>query len=298
MIRRRPCTTHTAGFTTIEVLIATAMLLAVTASIVALATPVRDAVERSLGRTDLTGGSRFALDRLAADLRQAGSPPSLVPEAVRFETLVATIVPLADLDSGVVQSPGRAIRTVTVPYLAPQGRLSRAVANGSVLLPLDPGAPCTAVNAACGFRPGMRALLFDETSAQFVTVQALGAAGEIRIAAPLAVTAPAGAVLTAIEIATVGLRLDADGSWRLVRSRQGSEMPVLDHVVSFEVETTGPDPLHVTRVDLRLRLDTASAALRGPAGYLFRRAGTSRRAQQWVPDIELRTSIAPRQVAP
>ena len=298
MIRRRAPSQLIAGFTTIEMLIATALLLTVTASIVALATPVRDAVERSLGRTDLTGGSRFALDRLAAELRQAGSPPTLAAETVRFETLVATIVPLADLDSGLVQSPGHAIRTVSVPHQAPQGRLSAAVASGTVLLPLDPSAPCTAVNAACGFRPGMLALLFDDTSSQFVTVQAIGTAGEVRITSPLAGAAPEGAVLTAIEILTVGLRPDADGSWRLVRSKQGSELAVLDHVVSFEVETRGPDPLHVTRVDLRLRLETASAAMRGPAGYLFRRSGTSRRAQQWVPDIELRTSIAPRQVAP
>ena len=105
-------------------------------------------------------------------------------------------------------------------------------------------------------------------------------------------------VLAAIEVTTVGLRLDADGSWRLVRSKQGSEQPVLDHVVAFDVDVHGPDPLHVVRVDLRLRLETASAAMRGPAGYLFRRGGTSQRAHQWVPDVELRTSIAPRQVAP
>ena len=298
MNRRRARAGKIDGFTTIELLIATALLLTVTASVAALATPVRDAVERSLGRTDLTGGSRFALDRLAADLRHAGSPPAVVPGAARFETLVATIVPLADLDSGVVQSPGRAIRTVSVPYLAPQGVISAAVASGAIQLPLDPGAPCTAVNAACGFRPGMLALLFDEIAAQFVTVQSVGTAGEVCLVSPLTRSAAAGAVLTAIEITTVGLRADADGSWRLVRRKQGSEQPVLDHVVSFEVETSGLDPLHVTRVDLRLRLETASAAMRGPAGDLFRRAGTSRRAHQWVPDVELRTSIAPRQVAP
>ena len=170
-------------------------------------------------------------------------------------------MPLADLDSGVVQSPGHAIRTVSVPHLAPQGVVRAAVASGAIQLPLDPDAPCTAVNAACGFRPGMLALLFDEISAQFVTVQSVGTAGEVRLVSPLTGSAPAGAVLTAIEVTTVGLRPDADGSWRLVRRKQGSEQPVLDHVVSFEVETSGLDPLHVTRVDLRLRLD----GLRGHA---------------------------------
>jgi hypothetical protein len=298
MTRRLRAAVRIAGFTTIELVIATALLLAVTASVAALATPVRDAVERSLGRTDLTGGSRFVLDRLAADLRDAGSPPSLLPGAARFEMLVATVVSLADLDSGIAQSPGRAIRTVAVPHLAPQGVLAAMAAAGTVALQLDPTGPCTAVTTACGFRPGMPALLLNETNAQFVTVQSVGTAGEVRLASPLAGTAAMGSVLTAIEITTVGLRPDADGSWRLVRSRQGSEQPVLDHVVSFDVETSGPDPLHITRVDLRLRVETASAAMRGPAGYLFQRAGTSARAQRWVPDVELRTSIAPRQVTP
>ena len=79
-----------------------------------------------------------------SELRQAGSPPSVAPDAVRFETLVATIVPLADLDSGVVQSPGRAIRTVSVPYLAPQGGLSVAVASGVSFcrsIPVRPARP-------------------------------------------------------------------------------------------------------------------------------------------------------------
>ena len=144
----------------------------------------------------------------------------------------------------------------------------------------------------------MLALLFDETVAQFVTVQSIGIGGAISIASPLTRAAPARAVLAAVEITSIGLRPDVDGSWRLVRSKQGSEQPVLDHIVSFDVEAHGPDPLHVTRVDLRLRLETASAAMRGPAGYLFRRGGTSQRAHQWVPDVELRASIAPRQVAP
>jgi hypothetical protein len=37
-----------------------------------------------------------------------------------------------------------------------------------------------------------------------------------------------------------------------------------------------------------------SVDLRGPAGTLFRHGGTARAPRAWVPDIELRTSVALR----
>ncbi len=54
------------------------------------------------------------------------------------------------------------------------------------------------------------------------------------------------------------------------------------------------DLLRVRRVDLRLRLEVASAKLRGPAGRLFLRAGQGGRAVSWVPDGEWRVTVVPR----
>jgi Tfp pilus assembly protein PilW len=282
------------GFTTIELLIASALLLIVVAAVAALAMPMRDAVERSLGRSDLTGGSRFALQRLAADVREAGSPASVVAGGPRLDALLPTIVVLQDLDSGGSQPSGRAVRTVAVPFLAAQGVLGATAAAGTVFLRLDPARPCTAVGLACGFRTGMSALLYDATRATVVSVASVTDGGVVQVAAPIATTFGPGAVLAAVTTTSYGLRPESDGSWRLVRVRSGSEQPVLDHVVDFAIAIAGPDLTPVNRVDVRLRLEAASAALRGPAGYLFRRAGTSTRARQMVPDVELRASIALR----
>jgi hypothetical protein len=54
------------------------------------------------------------------------------------------------------------------------------------------------------------------------------------------------------------------------------------------------DLLRIRRVDVRLRVEVASAMLRGPTGRLFRRPGQGSRSVNWVPDAELRLSIAPR----
>ncbi len=61
-----------------------------------------------------------------------------------------------------------------------------------------------------------------------------------------------------------------------------------------DVERFDADLLRARRVDIRLRVEAASADLRGPAGVLFTRAGRATRAARWLPDIELRASVALR----
>ena len=92
------------GFTILELLVACALLLAVTGVVAAIAVPLRDGFERSLGAADLTGGSRVVLDRLAADVREAGSGASV--GRGRLSDVVAPIVPSASLDSSAWADPG------------------------------------------------------------------------------------------------------------------------------------------------------------------------------------------------
>jgi hypothetical protein len=54
------------------------------------------------------------------------------------------------------------------------------------------------------------------------------------------------------------------------------------------------DLLRVRAIAVTLRLQAASAALRGPAGVLFAYGGTATSARRWVPDVEVRVQVAPR----
>ena len=54
------------------------------------------------------------------------------------------------------------------------------------------------------------------------------------------------------------------------------------------------DLLRIRKVGVTLRVQTAVAALRGPAGVLFTRGGTSSGGVKWVPDQELHFDISPR----
>jgi prepilin-type N-terminal cleavage/methylation domain-containing protein len=282
------------GFTLLELLIACALLLVVTGAVATMAVPLRDAFERAIGATDLTGGARVVLDRLAAEAREAGSSAAVAVGRFRLSNVVATVVPLSDLDGGSASGIGTAVRITRIPLGAPQGVLQTGAAAGEWAVQLETSAPCTAVGIACGFRPGMPIIIHDDVHAQMVTVQSVGSSGAIGLASPLASAFAAGSVVAAVSIVSYGVRPEADGSLRLVRATAGAEQPVLQSVVDFEVAILGTDPLHARQVDFRLRIEAPSAALRGPMGPLFRRPGTAMRSSKWVPDLDMRTSVALR----
>jgi prepilin-type N-terminal cleavage/methylation domain-containing protein len=279
------------GFTLIELLVASAGLLVTMAFVAALAMPLRAGFERSLGAADLTGGSRTVLDRLAAEVHEAGSGASV--GAGRLADVLPPVVPSASLDSTVWADPGQALRIVRVPFLAPQGRLAAGAAAGSTTVSLDTTNRCTAVVAGCGLRAGTLALLYDSTHGEVVNVSAATAA-DVRFSAPLTSAFAVGSVLAAAAITTYGLRPAPDGSFRLVRATGMTEQPMLDDVVDFRVRVVGADPRHPRQVELSLRVEAPSAALRGPPGRFFRRPGTALYPADWVPDVETRTTVSLR----
>jgi hypothetical protein len=54
------------------------------------------------------------------------------------------------------------------------------------------------------------------------------------------------------------------------------------------------DLLRIRKVRVDLRVQAALSALRGPAGILFTRGGTSTSSTRYLPDQEIRFDISPR----
>jgi hypothetical protein len=71
-----------------------------------------------------------------------------------------------------------------------------------------------------------------------------------------------------------------------------TDSPVVDHVVNLLFEHIGYPRTRLVRVTLRV--EAAAASLRGPAGPLFTRGGTSTTSERYVPDREVRFDVAPR----
>ena len=100
--------------------------------------------------------------------------------------------------------------------------------------------------------------------------------------------------------------LDADGRHVPRLATLGSGTPALVPLTSAQL-TDGPwcpdatapsrwdaDLLRIRRISVTLRVETAAAALRGPASALFSHGGTSRGGVGWVPDREVRFQVSPR----
>ncbi|MDA1183612.1 MAG: hypothetical protein O2930_03075 [Acidobacteria bacterium] len=127
----------------------------------------------------------------------------------------------------------------------------------------------------------------------------------------------------AVESHTYYLRSDPSAGEFQLRHYDGAatDRPVLDHVVQLRFEYFGAnqvpldaavlgggpwypdaadshrfdaDLLDIRMVRVTLRVQAASAALRGPAGPLFVRGGTARAGERYLPDREIRFTVTPR----
>jgi prepilin-type N-terminal cleavage/methylation domain-containing protein len=95
--------------------------------------------------------------------------------------------------------------------------------------------------------------------------------------------------LDTLVTGTVQVKLDPailDGS---DEESRGAWCPNAESDARFDA-----DLLRIRRVRVTLRVQAALAALRGPAGILFTRAGTSSSAERFVPDQEIKFDVTPR----
>jgi prepilin-type N-terminal cleavage/methylation domain-containing protein len=282
------------GFSLIELLVACALVVILGAAVASLVAPLGAVLERTETVAQLEPAGRTVLDAVLADIREAGSESSVTDPELPFARLVERVSSLRAVNSDELARPGAAVRVVRVPHLGPQGLLRAGAGAGDFTLLLDTVARCARGRPACGFVPGDFALLFNGASAARVSVDAVGD-DFVRLRAPLPMAFAAGAVLASIVVNTYGTRANPDGSSQLVRlTTNGAEQPLLDNVVDFEVLPDEIDPFRVQRITIRLRLEAPSPELRGPAGDLFRRAGTSTNPRRWMPDVELRATVALR----
>jgi hypothetical protein len=374
------------GFTLAELLVAAALTLAVVALAVGSAGPARLAFDRDVGVADLSQRLRVGLDTLVAVVQAAGAGAA-VAETIPLPDSVPAIVPLPSLDGVWAADRGfHGLRIVSVPFGAAQARLREPIVTPTDALRLTSAPACSGSTPTCGFTSSDLAIVFDETGTfDIFEIDAVDPGGRaVTPAVSLGATYAAGAAVAVVDTASYGLVVDVSGAARLVqRTAAGAVMPLLDHVVAFDVEpygeaapplppvidrlapSYGPRPppvgvdderdgwdagenctmridadgilaprlawlgppgalvrlspemlqdgpwcpgttagsnydadlLRVRRVDVRLRVEVASAQLRGPAGRLFARPGQDARAAAWVPDGELRLSMTPRNLA-
>jgi hypothetical protein len=300
------------GYSVIELLVASAVLLAVCGSVFGLlhdalaATPVLEET------TDIHQRSRVAADALAADVRAAAAGTA----AGALSPYLAAVEPREPW-----APPGSAGDTVlTLRYTMPGGahaRLAQTLDPGALVVMLD-GAGCPSGTAACGFTAGAQAVIVDDAGfAAFVAVDSIGP-GTLVVSDPYAgraVAFPAGALVA--EATEVSYAYDP-GARQLRRTEGGGSFVIADNVVgaSFDYFGDGALPLplgvfqdgpfqgsgplafdtdlaRVGAVRATLRFETGADSMRGTDPQLFSRPGTASR-RMVIPDVRWSVLVALR----
>lgn len=224
------------GFTLIEMLIAAALVLGVMAVALAMVGEARDAMDREGLGVEAAQRLRAGFDRLARRVGDAGAGPGLAGEPA-FVHALPVIQPLAPADEA---GAFRALRMIGVPPGGAVGVLADDTPAGASLR-LAPPPACPDL-PACGFRPASSAVVYDG-SGVFDLVGVRGVdpgTGSLTLDPGTRNAYGAGARVAEVEVETVEVVTDADGSGRLVRrAADGAAQPVVDHVVAFEVRLLG-----------------------------------------------------------
>ena len=234
------------GFTVIEMMVATALIVAVMGAIFTLVNPARATFQAQGEVADMHQRLRAALDMLAADLRAAGGVRPYRVGGTRDDAAAGIYyrpdtISLLGVPSSALSADAQATRTY---YLKSDAR-----ANVFELMQFDGRlTDLPVIEHVVG-------LTFDY----------------------FADPEPDSPALALIRLDPAIL---TDGPWLKDASGRFFDR----------------DVLHIRRVHVRLRLESADPSLRGPAGALFVHSGFSKAAGRFVPDEEIEMHVAPRSV--
>jgi hypothetical protein len=246
------------GFSLVEMLIATSLMLGVMAGVFQAMHPAYGSFRAEPEAADVQQRLRVGADTLARDLLAAGGGTY---QGVNAGPLVDFFAPLLPMRQGrrSPDPPGTyrddAVTFVRVDPGAAQTTIAQALAasSTSVQINLDPG--CPPADSICGFKIGMDVIVFDDTGAYdtFTIVSVSGTAVNVQhnMRDSSKIYAASLSHIVAATSRTYFLKTDpATGASQLMRyeGAGGADVPVVDHVVGLSFEYFGdPEPPRMLR---------------------------------------------------
>jgi len=238
------------GFTIVEMLIASAVMLTITGAIVQLVNPARHIFQAQPELADVQQRLRVAADAVTRDLLMAGAGMSAAPWAGPLSSYLAPVLPYRAGDASSdpearVYFRDDTISLLYVPPTSSQASIRHAIPQSAGQLEIDPRANCppAAPDHVCGFGEGMRALLFDVSGAwNPITVAGVqGTNVDLTYAGGLSVAYPAGAAIAQLAAHTYYFK--AETSQLMHYDGESTDLPVVDDVVALRFEYYGdPQP--------------------------------------------------------
>jgi len=236
------------GFTVVEMLIATTIMVLVTGAIFGMMNPAQGTFQAQPEVSDMQQRLRIGADSLYKDLIMAGAGTYSGASAGALFNVLAPVVPYraGDVTPAVGTFRDDTISLLYVPATPSQTTLNANLANtGSTSIQVKAQANCPQGNASCGFTAGTRALLFDQLG-NFDPVQVTAISGQtltIAYNGPLSVAYKADSTVTQIATHTYYLKTDTTTNTYQLMHYDGyqSDVPVVDNVVDLKFEYYG-DP--------------------------------------------------------
>ena len=248
--RRAPRFCGAAGFTLIEMLVATAIMLTLTAAVFTALNPSQGIFQSQSELSDMQQRLRVGVDTLTHDLMAAGAGAYLGSQPGGLVGFFAPILParranLASIDDGPGAYRTNAITLLYVPSTPAQTSTFSAMTNASSDLTVNPEPRCPATAPLCGFTTGMGAVVYDTAGAFdiFTVTGVVDASLQLQHAQQpnLSRAYPAGATIA--QIARRVYYFDAAANQLMRSDGFQTTMPVLDNVVALQFEYYGePTP--------------------------------------------------------
>jgi prepilin-type N-terminal cleavage/methylation domain-containing protein len=157
-----------AGFSLIEMLVSTAIMVVVTASIFSLLSPAQGMNRAQPEVADMQQRMRVAVDELQRNIIMAGAGTYSGSAVGALGSFFAPILPysVGTLVPGSPDNPDpTAITVMYVPPTSAQTTISNDMPNESAELKVEAQAGCPEGDDLCGFKEGMRVVIFDPTGA-------------------------------------------------------------------------------------------------------------------------------------
>jgi type II secretory pathway pseudopilin PulG len=244
---RRTVRAGDAGYSLIELLISTAIMITVTGAIFSLMNPAQNNAQAQPEVADMQQRMRIANDTMSKELMMAGAGPYQGPVT---GTLVNFFAPIFPRRIGRVNPDAATVfksDTITLSYIPnsySQTTISQSMPNVSAELKVTPQPNCPSADVLCGFSDGMDVIIFD-MSGNFdlftiTKVQDDAAHLQHRSQEDLSKPYDVGASVTQIVSNTFYLNRTTNQLMRYNGGDDGtSDVPLVDNVVDLKFEYFG-----------------------------------------------------------
>ncbi len=255
----RRTTRSSGGFSLVELLIATSLMLIVMAAVFDVLHPAQTQFLVEPERGDMQQRLRVATIEISSDVRAAGAGSLLGRRSGGLGGYLPSVLPYRQ-GRRRADSPGT-VRTDTVTLLrvadgAAQTTLSQPLParSGSAQISLDPG--CPSGDPSCGFKAGMTVLVFDDSgrhdlfSVSAILGQDLSLTHNLRDSTYI--YQPGVTRIVEAAMRTYFLKSDAATDTFQLTKYDGdaaADVPVVDHVVGLSFDYLGdPQPPRMRKV--------------------------------------------------